>query len=56
MMILPKMILKLSVNLLKLKKKEYEDFWNTLEVILRAGLPPRGKGRWKSTFDILGRK
>ncbi len=34
-------------------KKEYEEFWETLEVILRAGLPPRGKGRWKSTFDSL---
>lgn len=35
------------------KKKEYKDFWNTLEVILRAGLPPRGRGRWKSTLDLL---
>ena len=36
-------------------KKEYEAFWQTLETILQAGLPPRGRGRWKSTFEILGR-
>lgn len=28
-------------------KKESRDFWSTLEVILRAGMPPRGRGRWK---------
>jgi|SRR3989339_542185 len=43
-------------HLLKQRKKEYKDFWNTLEVILRAGLPPRGRGRWKSTFDLLNIK
>ena len=37
-------------------KEEYEAFWKTLETILRAGLPPRGRGRWKSTFEILGRE
>lgn len=30
------------------KRKDYEDFWNTLEVILRLGMPPMGRGRWKS--------
>lgn len=43
-------------KILKKNKKEYEAFWETLEIILRAGMPPRGKGRWKSTFEILGRK
>ena len=43
-------------HLLKQRKKEYKDFWNTLEVILRAGMPPRGKGRWKSTFELMNRK
>ncbi len=43
-------------KLLKQNKKEYEDFWKTLEVILRAGMPPMGKGRWKSTFDLLSEK
>lgn len=28
-------------------KREREEFWKTLEVILRAGMPPRGKGRWE---------
>lgn len=29
---------------------EYEQFWRTLDVVLRAGMPPRGRGRWKSLF------
>jgi uncharacterized protein YerC len=43
-------------NLLKRKKKEYVDFWNTLEIILRAGMPPRGRGRWKSTLALINKK
>lgn len=43
-------------ELVKRNKKEYVDFWNTLEVILRAGMPPRGKGRWKSTLELMNRK
>ena len=31
-------------------KKDYEQFWETLDVILRAGMPPMGRGRWKSVF------
>jgi uncharacterized protein YerC len=31
-------------------KKDYEQFWSTLEIILRAGMPPMGRGRWKSIF------
>lgn len=26
------------------------EFWDVLEIILRAGLPPRTKERWKSVF------
>ncbi len=33
-------------NTLGKSKKEREEFWRTLEIILRAGMPPRGKGRW----------
>ena len=43
-------------NLVKLFKKQsqpYKDLWETLEIILRAGLPPRGKGRWKSFLQTL---
>lgn len=32
-------------------KADYEQFWKTLEVVLRAGMPPMGRGRWKSLFD-----
>lgn len=37
-------------RLLRKNKQDYEKFWNTLEIILRAGMPPRGRGRWKSVF------
>jgi len=42
-------------KILKKNEKNYEEFWKTLEIILRAGMPPRGKGRWKSTFEMLGK-
>ena len=32
---------------------DYEAFWKTLEIILRAGMPPMGRGRWKSVFQRL---
>lgn len=35
---------------LKSKKSDYERLWETLEIILRAGMPPMGRGRWKSVF------
>lgn len=35
------------------KKKDYEAFWQTLEVILRAGMPPQGRGRWRSVFNRM---
>lgn len=40
-------------SMLRSRKYEYEEFWRVLEIILQAGLPPRGRGRWKS---ILSRK
>ena len=35
-------------RLLGKHRRDYEEFWNTLEVILRLGMPPMGRGRWKS--------
>lgn len=29
------------------KKFDTKKFWTTVEVLLSAGLPPRGRGRWK---------
>jgi uncharacterized protein YerC len=43
------------VQMLKQRKEAYKEFWNTLEVILRAGMPPRGRGRWKSTLELMNR-
>lgn len=31
-------------------KIDYQEFWKTLETILQAGMPPQGRGRWKSIF------
>ena len=28
-------------------------FWKDLEKFLQAGLPPRGKGRWKHVFETM---
>ncbi len=28
-------------------KKEREEFWKTVEIILRAGMPSRGRDRWQ---------
>lgn len=38
-------------KILTKNKKGYEQFWRTLEVVLQAGMPPRGRGRWKSLFN-----
>lgn len=32
---------------------DYEKFWQVLEIVLQAGLPPRGRGRWKSVLKNL---
>lgn len=42
-------------QIFKAKKESYKDFWLTLDVILRAGTPPRGKGRWKSVLNNLNK-
>ncbi len=41
------------VRILKNNKNDYKQFWEMLEVILRAGLPPRGRGRWKSVLKHM---
>jgi hypothetical protein len=41
------------VTRLQHNKKAYQDFWKTLEVVLRAGMPPLGRGRWKSIREHL---
>jgi uncharacterized protein YerC len=38
-------------KLLTKRKTDYREFWRILEVVLQAGMPPRGRGRWKSLFD-----
>lgn len=43
------------VRCLKQKKERYEEFWRTLEIILQAGLPPRGRGRWKSVINTANK-
>lgn len=40
-------------TVLKTHKTDYEKFWRVLETILSAGLPPRGRGRWKSVFKHM---
>lgn len=37
-------------NILISNRREYEQFWVVLERILQAGMPPRGRGRWRSVF------
>jgi len=38
-------------NLLRTKQKK-KDFWEALEVIVRAGMPPMGRGRWKWLYEM----
>lgn len=38
-----------------LKENKKNSFWADLERILQAGLPPRGKGRWKHVFESMER-
>ncbi len=44
---------KRTVALMKKSKKDYEEFWKVLEVILSAGMPPRGRGRWKTALKYM---
>jgi len=33
-------------------KKNRQEIWNDLEVLLRLGMPPMGKGRWGWYHDL----
>ncbi len=33
-------------------KQKKKDFWDTLEVVVRAGMPPMGRGRWQWLNDM----
>lgn len=33
-------------------RKEKKDLWLTLEVLVRAGMPPMGRGRWQWLNDM----
>ncbi len=33
-------------------KQKKKDFWEILEVVVRAGMPPMGRGRWKWLYDM----
>ena len=39
----------------KASTRQEEDIWDILEVILRAGMPPRGRGRWKKIYELTDR-
>ena len=45
---------KFSPIILCIKKKSFDatSFWDTVEKILSAGLPPRGSGRWKWLYQM----
>ena len=34
------------------KKEQWRNFWTAVEKLLQAGLPPRGRGRWKWFYDL----
>ena len=35
------------LSAIKKSKFDYEKFWETVDILLRAGMPPRGRGRWQ---------
>ena len=39
---------------MKQKTFDKQKFWKTVEVLLRGGLPPRGRGRWKWFYEQTG--
>ena len=45
---------KFNPILLHVRKKTFDadSFWKTVEKILSAGLPPRGRGRWKWLYEM----
>lgn len=40
------------VTIMKKRTFNKDEFWKTVEVLLRAGLPPRGRGRWKWLYEM----
>ena len=40
------------IGVMKGRKFDREKFWNTVDVLLRCGLPPRGRGRWKWLYEM----
>ena len=37
---------------MKRKTFDRERFWKTVDTLLRCGLPPRGRGRWKWLYEM----
>ncbi len=40
------------VKTMRKKTFDKKEFWKTVEVLLRCGLPPRGRGRWKWLYEM----
>ena len=40
-------------NIMQRKTFNQKQFWQVIEKVLRAGLPPRGHGRWKPVIKML---
>lgn len=35
------------------EEKARKEFWEKLEKVINAGLPPRGRGRWRNVYRML---
>ncbi|OGG67202.1 hypothetical protein A3I99_03005 [Candidatus Kaiserbacteria bacterium RIFCSPLOWO2_02_FULL_45_11b] len=42
-------------SLFKRQPKKYHRLWQTLELVLQAGLPPRGSARWSSLLRSVSK-
>ncbi len=40
------------VGTMRKKSFDKKEFWKTLDLLLRCGLPPRGRGRWKWLYEM----
>jgi len=40
------------IKIVDQKREERKQFWNTLEILLRAGMPSMGKERWKHLPEV----
>jgi Trp operon repressor len=40
------------ISIIRTKQFDRKKFWKTLELLLRAGMPPRGRGRWKMFYNL----